>query len=110
MYSKFGNVYSTYDYVFDFGYSGMALVREVLGPDFSINSTAMDYHSDWASTKYLGGDYITCYYPWLYYYKAISSTNNMLRTSFNENNKMYFGLAHFFRAMDYMDAARMFEY
>lgn len=97
-------------YEFDLGYAGLGMIRDVLVTDVTIYSPGYDYFYYWASDTYLGGNYSTAYFPWGYYYKWIEKSNIILRKEFKESNKVYFGMAHFYRAWAYFDLARMYEF
>jgi hypothetical protein len=105
-----GQPESCYDTEYDIGYPGLGLIRDLYCEDLSTNSLGYEYFYYWAANSYLGSDYPTAFLPWKYYYKWIANTSNILRGTENDDNKAYFGIAHFYRAWAYFDLARLYEY
>ncbi len=105
-----GRSESCYDTEFDVGYPALGLIRDLYCEDFSTYSVGYEYFYYWAANSYLGGDYSPAYFTWNFYYKWIATTSNILRGTQTEDNKAYFGIAHFFRAWAYFDLARLYEY
>ena len=96
-------------YVRDMGVPSLILQREVMGQD-------MVYpYQNWFSPQYtcqtLGPSYIYCQFPWAYYYKWIKSCNEVISMggeSPADNLKGGVGVAYAYRAMFYMDLARLY--
>lgn len=98
-------------YTNDFGYPCQMYFRDVLTADFPIAATAT--YNYW-SFEENGSDYGSSVFTYYYYYHFIKNCNNLIsiidpeaaaQTSLN-----YLGSALAFRAMCYLDLARMFEY
>ncbi len=95
---------------YDLGYPGLGMTRDMYTGDFPIYNTTYDYFTYWEEAKYLGGDYAPAYISWNFYYQMINNTHSILRLTPTEDTKQYFGIAHFYRAMAYLDMARLYEY
>lgn len=95
---------------YDMGYPGLSMIRDIHCSDFSIYKSNYEYFWYYAANTYLGNNYVTCYFPWAFYYKLIANTHQILRLEQTDVNKTGFGIAHFFRAWAYFDLARWFEY
>jgi hypothetical protein len=95
---------------YDLGYPGQGLIRDMYTSDFAVYNTPYDYFTYWEEAKYLGGDYAPAYITWNFYYQMINNTHSILRLTPTEDTKEYFGIAHYYRAMAYLDMARMYEY
>lgn len=93
----------------DWGYPCQMVIRDVMCEDFL---TAGDY--DYFS--YISDGTSLAYFPiytYYYYYKLINSANSIISTAGGvgtETYKSYVGVGLAFRAMCYLDLARMFEY
>jgi hypothetical protein len=106
---KVNTVYGGSD-EYDMGYPGLGMTRDMYTSDFPIYNTTYDYFTYWEEAKYLGGDYAPAYIAWNFYYQMINNTHSILRLTPTEDTKAYFGIAHYYRAMAYLDMARLYEY
>lgn len=98
-------------YLNDWGYPCQILYRDILTADIPSSSSSYNY---WASAEQGSELRWTSYYTYNYYYHFIKNCNNLISiidpptaTSASLN---YLGCALVFRAMCYLDMARMFEY
>lgn len=107
---KFGQIQGVYSEEYDLGYPGLGMIRDLYCEDFSIYSADYEYFWYYATNTFLGRSYVTCYFPWKFYYQLVGMTHQVLRLEFTENNRGNFGIAHFFRAWAYFDMARYYEY
>ncbi len=104
------------DYHFDFGWPSMLHIRDVMTEDMYVRDAGgYNWFSTWSSVRTgLGPDYLVCQYPWNYYYAQILTTNKAVAAVDEATEdltlKMYLGAAHAYRAMTYLDAARMYEF
>lgn len=111
----FVNSYNTYGQGFrwDLGYASYGMMRDVMGEDFYVYQTLFDYYTTFGLCRNLAddGEVSSIYY---YYYKFLNNTNNLIRIidlkNATETNRQYVGIAKVFRAMIYMDMARLFEF
>ncbi|EJW99367.1 secreted protein containing RagB/SusD domain protein [gut metagenome] len=111
----FINAYNTYgqSYTWDLGYNSYGIIREVMGEDFFIYRTGYDYYNSFGSCRSLAdnAEVNSIYY---YYYKFLNNVNNLIRLvdpeTATETNLQYLGIAKVYRALIYMDMARLFEY
>lgn len=100
-------------YLNDWGFPCQMYFREVNGEDFPVYNSTYDY---W--TYHENGSYASSYtiYSWYYYYKLIRNCNNLIGAinpespTITRESLRYLGSALAFRAMAYMDLARMFEF
>lgn len=96
----------------DWGYPCQMVIRDVMCEDFPVKVTATnyDYYSYIAD-----GTSLTVFpiYTYYYYSKIISTSNSLLSKAGGTqttSNQLYAGVALAFRAMAYLDMARMFEF
>lgn len=96
----------------DWGYPCQMIIRDVMGEDFPVKVTATnyDYYSYIADgTSMLSHNTYTYYY----YSKLINAANSLIAKAGGVTttaNRSYVGVGLAFRAMAYLDLARMFEY
>ena len=93
----------------DMGIPSLILQRDVMGQDMVY--PYLNWFSPQYSCQYLGPSYIYCQYPWSYYYKWIKSCNEVISMGGEDpadNLKGGVGVAYAYRAMCYMDLARLF--
>lgn len=110
MAGKYGQIQGIYSEEYDLGYPGLGMIRDIYCEDLSIYSADYEYFWYYSTNTFLGRNYVTCYFPWKFYYQLVGITHQVLRLEFNESNKANFGMAHFFRAWAYFDMARFYEY
>ncbi|WP_455664502.1 RagB/SusD family nutrient uptake outer membrane protein [Phocaeicola sp.] len=111
----FVNAYNTYGqgYTWDLGYTSYGIIREVMCEDFYIYKSGYDYYNSFGLCRSLAdnAEVNSIYY---YYYKFLNNVNNLIRIvdleNTTETNRQYVGIAKVYRAMIYMDMARLFEY
>ena len=69
---------------------------------------------NWHRNKYMGQDYFYAQFQWLYYYRFMQAVNNVISAinpeSATSQQKGWLGAAYAYRAMLYLDLARMYEY
>lgn len=98
-------------YVNDWGYPCQMFFREVCCADIPVYDASYSY---WYSIESGEETRYTPYYTYKYYYKLISNCNNLIgiidREGASEASLNNLGCALAFRAMAYLDIARMFEF
>lgn len=109
------NKWQSYGFNFghDFGYSGYNLVREVACEDLLTYTANYDWFDTFGVCNSLGDDIVVnCI--WYYNYKFLNVITNTLNALEEANDddvkKHYTGICMAYRAMIYMDLARMYEY
>ena len=108
--------YSSYGIHCDYGIAAIQLATESMLEDIAINGE-MNYYwfGSWMQNNSQGSDYIWCAYFWDLYYKWIKLANEIISIvgEVDENTsadaKKALGQAHAYRAMFYIDLARLFE-
>lgn len=99
---------------FDWGYGSVMHVRDVMTGDMPIVSSGYDHYAQWEQNNAIGEGYLTTQFLWYVHWKAILSANKLLAAYPEETAsdvvKGYIGAAHAYRALIYLDMARMFEY
>ena len=93
----------------DMGIPSLILQRDVMGQD--IVYPYLNWFSAQYGCQYLGPSYIYCQFPWSYYYQWIKSCNEVITMAGSDpadNLKGGAGVAYAYRAMCYMDLARLF--
>lgn len=100
---------------FSFGYGAMMHIRDLQTGDCAMDES--DYavwFNNWTRNKYMGQDYICAQFEWLYYYSFMQSVNNVISAinpeSATSEQLGWLGAAYAYRAMLYLDLARMYEY
>ena len=107
---------STYGYHGDFGIAAIHMATESMLEDIAILGELGYY---WFSAYYQntsqGSDYIWCAFFWNQYYKWIKLVNEIIAVvgevdeNTSDDAKKILGQAHAYRALYYLDLARMFE-
>lgn len=99
---------------YDYGYSSMMHIRDVMTGDMPIAESNYDQYSYWEQNMYLGKDYVFSRAMWYFYTKFVQSANNVLAAVDKETTedpiKLYRGEAYAYRALAYLDMARMYEF
>ena len=107
--------FATYSssYHYDWGYGSIMHVRDLMTADVLRPSVGYNWYTQWSSNSYLGKRYVVAAFVWNYYYNAINTTKqtfNSLEGVTEGPNAGYLGAAHAFRALFYLDLARMYEF
>ena len=109
-----GYLYNYGDHT-DFGYPGIAFRTENMLEDV-VTSGENPYYNRalaYAQNQAQGSTYIYCAYFWDAYYTYIKSCTDIISTvnpeTANPEALNYLGIAHTYRAMCYLDLARLFE-
>ncbi len=104
----------SYQTAYDWGYPCQMVIRDILGGDMPVagvngNGSSGDFLSYIADNSYLS---VFPLYTYTYYYQLIANANTIIGNYGGEdsNYKEYAGAALAYRALAYMDLARMFEY
>lgn len=96
-----------------FGYGGVMHMRDVLTGDLYRPDNAYNWFQNLAENQ-MGANYQSTVYMWRFYENAITACNKLIgaidETKATQQQKQYLGVAYAFRAMYYLDIARMYEY
>lgn len=100
---------------FPFGYGAIMYIRDLMTGDLGFNQSKYAGHfSAWAQNKAMGEGYLKTQYPWRYYYGFVLATNNTIgginAESATDLQLGYLGAGYAFRALLYLDLARMYEF
>jgi len=102
------------DYHFQFGYGCMIHVRDVMTGDMPITFHDYDWFSPWTENDGLSKNLARSSYIYNYYYKLVQTANNLISVvnpeSASEETLGNLGAALAYRAMTYLDLARMYEF
>ena len=104
------DTYGTSGNTQDWGYPCQIYMRETMGEDFPASDNGYNYWSyieDGSSLRY------AYYYPYYYYYSFIKNCNNVISiasASTASSAKASLGQGQGYRAMLYLDLARLYEY
>lgn len=97
-----------------FGYGAIMHVRDILTADMYRPSAGFNWFSSWAVNELVGPDYKPALMVWRFYEQAITATNKLIGAidegNASDKQKEYLGVAYAFRAMHYLDMARMYEF
>lgn len=101
-------------YHYDWGYGSIMHIRDVMTEEYVVTTSGYDWYEQWENNYYLGENYLSQQLVWQTYYKQILPTNIMIGTlagqELNDAQKGYLASAYAFRALNYLDIARMFEF
>ena len=108
------DVWSTSSHCY-FGYPAEMIVRDMLTGDYThVGETGYSHFISWNRNQYMGQDYMKQQFHWNYYYGFLSSVNGVIRAIDEETAAPgplgYLGTALAYRAMLYLDLARMYEF
>lgn len=99
---------------YDWGYGSIMHIRDVMTGDMPIVSSGYDHYSSWEQNRYIGEGYLSTQFIWNFHWKCVLTTNKLLKLFPEETAtdvlKGYIGAAHAYRALFYLDMARMYEY
>ena len=98
----------------DWGYGSMMHIRDIQTADMPIALSGYDQYQPWEMNLYMGQDYLYGQIIWNFYWRCVLSANKLLGAfpleTASDEVKGYIGAAHAYRAMLYLDLARMYEY
>lgn len=108
------DVWSTSSHCY-FGYPAEMIIRDMLTGDVHhIGETGYSHFISWARNQYMGADYMKQQFHWNYYFGFIKSANNVIAVINPEDASPavqgLLGTAYAYRAMLYLDLARMYEF
>lgn len=99
---------------FEFGYGCMIHMRDVMTGDQTVTYSGYDWFSPWAAASSLSKNYSRPSYVYRYYYKLAQTANGLIAAvdtaSASEEVKGNWAAACAYRAMTYLDIARMYEF
>ena len=99
---------------YSFGYGAIMHVRDLFASDITKNSTSYNQWRYWLCNQYQGDAYIFGQFIWNYYYGFVLAANNVIGNIDEEiattEQLGYLGAGYAFRAMLYLDMARMYEF
>ena len=105
--------FSSESYYAGFGYGGVMHMRDVLTGDLYRPDNGYNWFQNLAENR-IGVNEVSTIYMWRFYENAITACNKLIgaidETKANHQQKQYLGVAYAFRAMYYLDIARMYEY
>ena len=110
-----GGFYSTYGWHFDFGLPAIQLATETMLEDIAINDINYYWLAGYYQNQSQGSDYAQCQFFWSQYYEWIKLANDIINVGGEvtdetpETVKTVLGQAHAYRAMYYLDLARLYE-
>ncbi len=99
----------------DWGYGAIMHIRDLMTADMvAVDNTYGTWFSYWSANSYLGERYTFAYLPFNYYYQAIQTANNLIRAidlnTATDSQKGMYGVGCAWRALFYLDMARMYEF
>ena len=107
--------YSNYGQHSDFGYPSLAFRTENMLEDLAFGGTETGYNwaGGYAQNTAMSSEYTSCSYFWDAYYTYIKSCTDIISIidpeTANSEDLNYLGIAHAYRAMFYLDLARLYE-
>lgn len=108
------NAYSS-DSHYMFGYGAMIHGRDAMCADQPVlYAGGYDWFAGWAEALGLSKNGAVPAYTWAYYYSQVQVANNVIKTinpeTASDEALGYLGVGYAYRAMTYLDLARMYEY
>lgn len=101
---------------YDWGYGSIMHIRDIMTGDMPItfSNSGYDWYTSWEQNTNQGEEWMRTQFIWTYYAKQVQTSNLTIGaidpdTDVDEN-RYYLGAAYAFRAMAYLDMARMYEY
>ena len=111
-----GGYYSTYGWQFDFGLSSIQMCTETMLEDIAVLfEVGYFWYSGFYQNQGMGSDYALCSFLWNQYYEWIKLANDVIGVggeideNTSEDLKSIVGQAHAYRALYYLDLARIYE-
>lgn len=99
---------------YSWGYGSLMKIRDVMTADEAIVEDDYDWYTQWEQNYYIGKGYLATQFVWNYYYKMVLTANNMVmgvNPEIATNSQLgYLGVGYAFRALFYLDMARMYEF
>ena len=96
---------------YEFGYSAIMHIRDVMTADQTVINSGYDHFTNWSNNRNIGEGYASTQYIWNFHRDMIYKINEVIANADNaiagDGTK---GVAHAFRAMIYLDMARMYEF
>lgn len=111
-----GGFYSTYGWQFDFGLSSIQMATEFMLEDVTVlYELGYLWYSGFYQNQGMGSDYALCSFFWSQYYEWIKLANDVIavggeiKEDTPEDIKAIVGQAYAYRALYYLDLARIYE-
>ena len=98
-----------------FGYPAEMVIRDMLTGDmFHIGETGYSHFISWSRNLAMGSNYLKQQFHWNYYFGFVKAANNVIAAIDAEGAtpavQGFLGTAYAYRAMLYLDLARMYEF
>lgn len=101
----------------NFGYGSFMHIRDLQTGDAVMEFSGSGYDTwftSWSQDKYMGQDYFYAQYQWIYHWRFMQAVNNVIAAINPEaattEQLGWLGSAFAYRAMLYLDLARMYEF
>lgn len=102
----------------EFAYPAMMIIRDAMTDCPYVSTNYNHFNTSWCSLSDLSSSAARSRQPWRYYYRMILNTNNVIAAVVNAGDpdettkeiQQIYGNALVYRALCYMDLARMYEY
>lgn len=102
------------DYHWDWGYGSIIHIRDVMTEDMAVVSSGYDWYQSWEMNQNQGESYVYPQFIWNSYWQSMLPVNKLIGATnletATEAQVGYVAAARAFRAMLYIDMARMFEF
>ncbi len=102
------------DQHYSWGYGSLMHIRDLMTEDLAHVESNYDWYNQWEENYYIGREYRATQFVWNYYYKMVLTANNLiggLNPAVATTEQLgYLGVGYAFRAMMYLDMARMYEF
>ena len=102
------------DVGYGWGLGSILKIRDVCTGDVANQESNYDHYTQWSQNYYISEEYLATQFVWQFYFQLVLTTNNLISAidpeSATEKNLAALGCAYAFRAMWYLDMARMYEF
>jgi hypothetical protein len=99
---------------YSFGYGAIMHVRDIMASDITKSTLSYNQWRRWLCNQYQGDQYIFGQFIWNVYYGFVLAANNVVGnidpTTATDEQLGFLGTGYAFRAMLYLDLARMYEF
>lgn len=96
------------------GYGAQMRIRDLMAGDIGSSMANYNHFSYWETNRYQGEGYLFPQFTWNYYYGFVLAANGLIgnvnEETATDDMKGYLGAGYAFRAMLYLDLARLYEF
>lgn len=99
---------------YDWGYGSIMHIRDCMTEDLAVVSSSYDWYTAWEQNQHIGKDYASTGFIWVFMTGWAQTTNKAIaginEETATEGELGQLGAAYTYRALVYLDMARMYEF